>query len=257
MNNVSRNSRCLFVTAALLAALTAAPVVGDEPSTAGLVRISDSCGTDAKSNCTAATKTRAFDSSNCGSIGSNQSCTAYARPAYAGYEYEFVGQPQVDLLTVNDVWEGYKAFCEWTNRHGDDDEWGYWLREQSKLYHARNRAQSEYLDGLCDQWWAGQWHTFRARNRLQSELWGRHLRAKFAYFTPTGCCGQGCPPAGFYQMVYAADPHYYDQRDSRVYASPTTGVPMVVPLAPNVNYTMNYGRGIPSSRLTPISRIAR
>ena len=71
-----------------------------------------------------------------------------------------------------------------------------------------------------------------------------------------GCCGKGCPPFKHYQLLYAVNPGYFDQRDGRVYASMQTGVPMAVPLAPNVNYTYNYSWGIPSSRLTPISRVA-
>jgi hypothetical protein len=55
-------------------------------------------------------------------------------------------------------------------------------------------------------------------------------------------------------MCYALNPEYFDPRDGRVYAAASEGVPMAVPLAPNVNYTYNYGWGIPSSRLTPISR---
>jgi len=87
---------------------------------------------------------------------------------------------------------------------------------------------------------------------------GRHrsLRDKFGYFHPTGCCGGGCPLAGKYDMVYSANPTYFDPRDGRLYAAQGTNVPMAVPLAPNVRYTYNYGWGIPSSRLTRVSRVA-
>jgi hypothetical protein len=78
-------------------------------------------------------------------------------------------------------------------------------------------------------------------------------RCLFGYFMPDGCCGQGCAPKGHYNLLYSANPNYFDQRDGRVYAAQGYGIPMAVPLAPNVRHTYNYGWGIPSSRLTPIS----
>lgn len=104
-------------------------------------------------------------------------------------------------------------------------------------------------------WWLGQQAMYLARNRQQSEHLMAWSRAKFGYFHPSGCCGDGCPPLGHYNIVYAADPNYFDARDGRVFAAPGTGVPMAVPLAPNVHYTYNYSSGVPSSRLTPISRV--
>ena len=59
---------------------------------------------------------------------------------------------------------------------------------------------------------------------------------------------------GCYKMIYAANPYYADPRDSRVYAAEGYGLPVTVPLAPNVEHTYNYGWGIPSSRLTPVSK---
>ena len=76
-----------------------------------------------------------------------------------------------------------------------------------------------------------------------------------AYFTPMGNGGEGVPKFGHYQLVYAADPNYFDPRDGQVYAAQGWGVPMSVPLAPNVRYTMNYSSGMPASRLTPISNV--
>jgi len=78
-------------------------------------------------------------------------------------------------------------------------------------------------------------------------------RCLFGYFMPDGCCGQGCAPKGHYNMLYSANPNYFDQRDGRVYAAQGYGIPMAVPLAPTVRNTYNYGWGIPSSRITPIS----
>lgn len=76
-----------------------------------------------------------------------------------------------------------------------------------------------------------------------------YLRCKFGFL-----CPNGYPPFGHYRMVYPADPSYFDQRDGQVYAAAGYNGPVSVPLAPNVGHTYNYGWGIPSSRVTPISR---
>lgn len=59
---------------------------------------------------------------------------------------------------------------------------------------------------------------------------------------------------GRYTKVYSVDPWHSDVRDGRVYAAKGYGIPMTVPLPPNVEHEYNYGWGIPSSRLTPISK---
>ena len=61
---------------------------------------------------------------------------------------------------------------------------------------------------------------------------------------------------GTYNHVYAVNPGYSDRREGQVWAAAGTGVPTAVPLAPNVRHTMEYGWGLPSSRLVPISRPA-
>lgn len=68
-------------------------------------------------------------------------------------------------------------------------------------------------------------------------------------FAGTGAIG------GTYGRVYALNPYYHDFRDGAVYAAQGYNAPIAVPLAPNVDYQMNYGWGIPSSRVTPISRV--
>lgn len=74
------------------------------------------------------------------------------------------------------------------------------------------------------------------------------------------CCNSGCGwrflDAHCYCYTYAYNPWYTDCRDGRVYAAYGWGAPMSVPLAPTVTNQHNYGWGIPSSRLTPISRVA-
>lgn len=64
----------------------------------------------------------------------------------------------------------------------------------------------------------------------------------------------GQPLFGHYKIVYPVNPGYFDGRDGQVYAAQGYGGPVSVPLAPTVRHTYNYGWGVPSSRLTPISR---
>lgn len=102
------------------------------------------------------------------------------------------------------------------------------------------------LGGGIGNFWKGQVATYRARN-------ARSSRALTRMFCPSGNCGAGAPPVGSYNMVYAADPNYFDQRDGSLYGAPGYGVPVTVPLAPNVHHQFNYGWGVPSSRITRIS----
>lgn len=131
------------------------------------------------------------------------------------------------------------------------DDFGEWWHGESLKYNNRNRHTS----WLIKRWWKGQTRSYLARNRANTRTLNGSLKCKFGSIIPTGCGGGGCPPIGAYERVYAVDPHYADARDGNVYASQVTGVPMAVPLAPNVHHTYNYGWGVPSSRLTPISHI--
>jgi len=81
----------------------------------------------------------------------------------------------------------------------------------------------------------------------------RHNPYQNDYFHAQQRGGQGLPRTGYYSGAYPVNPWYSDPRDSRIYAAGATGVPTSVPLAPNVEHTYNYGWGIPSSRLTPLS----
>lgn len=74
----------------------------------------------------------------------------------------------------------------------------------------------------------------------------------FGWMIPSGCCGQGCPPIGKYHMTYANQPDYVNPNDTQIYAAQGYGMPITVPLAPNVNHTYNYSSGIPASRITTI-----
>jgi hypothetical protein len=96
------------------------------------------------------------------------------------------------------------------------------------------------------RWWRGQQLNFLGRNqRLSNTLFG--------WLVPSGCNGQGCPTAGCYNVTYADDPGYSDGRDGGMaYGAQGYGVPVNVPLAPNVRQSYNYSWGTPSSRITPM-----
>ena len=96
------------------------------------------------------------------------------------------------------------------------------------------------------RWWRGQCLNYHGRNqRLANHLFG--------WMVPSGCCGQGCPPCGKYQVTYADDPGYADHRDNGMaYGAQGYGVPLSVPLAPTVRQAYNYSWGTPSSRITPM-----
>lgn len=115
-----------------------------------------------------------------------------------------------------------------------------WLHNQAAIHRARNLENSARLH------WKFKDACYHNR------AWAR---CKLGYFIPTGCCGKGCPPVGLYSAVYPVNPYHFDGRDGQVYAAQGVGGPVSVPLAPNVRHTYNYGWGVPSSRLTPISNV--
>jgi hypothetical protein len=134
--------------------------------------------------------------------------------------------------------------------------------------HGRNggNAHNGYGNGNCPPYgngcprhgqlgsrWCDRCDNFGNRCRPGCDSLHCWLHGKFGYFCPTGGCGKGLPPFGHYSMVYAVDPQYSDARDSQLYAAEGYGVPISVPLAPNVHHQYNYSWGTPASRLTPIS----
>lgn len=104
-------------------------------------------------------------------------------------------------------------------------------------------------------WWCEQQYKSKCRRAYRNHVLAAHFHNKFNYFTPSGSCGEGAPLWGHYKRVYATEPHYSHPADSQVYASPMTGHPTAVPLAPTVRHQYNYSWGSPSSRLTPVSNI--
>ena len=163
-------------------------------------------------------------------------------------------EQEVDLYTFRDVGQSWshaghsmrehaagwaRPECDW------NDEFGSGRCQQHGQVNCPN----------CRGWWSDQWEMFNARNRQQGSILRAHIHGKLAYFHPMGNGGEGAPPFGCYNFVYAASPNYSDPRDAQIYAAQGYGVPISVPLAPTVRHTMNYSNGMPSSRLTPISNV--
>ena len=97
---------------------------------------------------------------------------------------------------------------------------------------------------------------YRARNLHASAQLNAYLRCKLGYFLHDGSGGVGSPLCGHYKLVYPVNPGYFDGRDGQVYSAAGYGGPVSVPLAPTVRHAYNYGWGIPSSRLTPVSSVS-
>ena len=92
---------------------------------------------------------------------------------------------------------------------------------------------------------------FRERNLEQSQVISTWMYDELGLYTPAST--GSAAPFGTYQMIYPVNPGYFDPRDTRLYGAQGAGVPITVPLAPNVGSAYNYGTGLPASRLTPIS----
>ncbi len=166
----------------------------------------------------------------------------------------------VDLYTFRDAGQTWSDAGHSMRNHAVG-----WA-QRSPDWSPQTDLTDEMGSGLCPQdgqtncsrccgWWSNQWALFNARNHQQHGILRAHIHGKLAYFTPMGNGGEGAPPFGCYDMVYAASPNYSDPRDSQLWAAQGYGVPIAVPLAPTVRHTMNYSNGIPSSRLTPISNV--
>lgn len=131
-----------------------------------------------------------------------------------------------------------------------------WMRINKIKMRSSRASFYRKLKDLGNCGWDDENCVYENKQHKRLYCLSRKMRCKFGYLYPTGCCGEGCPLIGTYNIVYAADPHYFDARDGELYSAQGYGVPMAVPLAPTVRHTYNYGWGVPSSRLTPVSRVA-
>ena len=144
---------------------------------------------------------------------------------------------------------GEGAYCQ------DDWRTHDWSCDcKSCRFHNRTRNHSLAME----QCWHGTtghgpgcyYHDRTGRSMLN------YFHCKFGFLCPSGNGGAGTPWFGCYTRVYPQDVNHFDQRDGQLYSAQGYGVPIAVPLAPTVGHTYNYGWGVPSSRLTPISTVA-
>lgn len=154
-------------------------------------------------------------------------------------------RPEVESYTVREFNRDVFGY-----RPNNNAKWAAQNQNQNRC-----QAHNTPMCRQCQGFMVGQWNGFVGRNHQAGDIICAHLQGKMAYFHPMGNCGEGVPYCGHYDMVYAADPNYADPRDTGLYAAQGYGVPIAVPLAPNVRHTMNYSSGMPASRLTPISNV--
>lgn len=137
----------------------------------------------------------------------------------------------------NDPYAGYDGRGRRASRHADGDDDGRGGRRRGHGHHWGHGNHCDCPNG-------------------NGQAFCNYLRCKFGYFIPTGGGGAGLPWVGHYSRVYPVDPSYVDSRDGQAWAAQGYGIPVSVPLAPVVGHVYDYSWGVPSSRLTPISRPA-
>jgi len=123
----------------------------------------------------------------------------------------------------------------------------------------RKFRKTHHFDGDCPDGGKscfGKHGSFYADKHGNGQGMVNYFACKFGYFIPTGNGGAGAPYFGHYARVYPQDVNHFDQRDGQLYGAQGYGAPIAVPLAPVVGHTYNYGWGVPSSRLTPVSNVA-
>lgn len=181
---------------------------------------------------------------SCGSAPGGMGCApgGMGCGAGCGYQSEY-GCGSGQIYTECGDYCGGPDFCgDGCGDVCEDDGCGY----RSCLSGLFPRSENCGTGNPVRDFWRGQSLNYRNRNaRLSNCLFG--------WLVPSGNCGQGSPVVGKYHMTYAHQPDYFDNRDTQLYAAQGYGMPMTVPLAPQVRHTYNYSSGIPASRITPIS----
>jgi hypothetical protein len=189
--------------------------------------------------------------SGCPSCGSEGGCPSYhgyteCGPCGCGHECPVIGWLcnafQVCHSIKADLW----AACGLPTHCGCQE--GFACRGCRRIKAKRLRCKSyrSHRERFCKEREIRQ----RCREDRAQRFGERLAHSKLHYFFIKN------PPCGHYQIVYPVDPWYGDARDAGVYAAEGYGGPMSVPLAPVIRHTFNYGWGVPSSRLTPVSHLA-
>jgi hypothetical protein len=98
--------------------------------------------------------------------------------------------------------------------------------------------------------WFGNWSSCHNNGAACRAEFGQRFRCSMSFLKPLTYWD-----AGAQCDVIAVNPGYVHPSDlnNPGYAAQGFGGPVTVPLAPNVRSQYNYGWGIPSSRLTPIT----
>lgn len=256
MNNLRWNRIRLSLLSSLATSLLATGLYAQSPASVGIVRITDQAHRMPKQS----RRARQSFAPRVRQVSAERGyLTDPAPQVVSNYAHAKTGHPVVDLIrtvsarkttSIQPIAESGCSSCESGNCESGSCELGGC---------GSGGCSSGLLGSLfgggcsggCDD--CDDDSNFGRLLRDGSDAERSFLRRLFGYFIPDGCCGEGCPPFGTYHLNYSANPRYFDKRDGGVYAAQGYNVPMAVPLAPNVRQTYNYGWGIPSSRLTPIS----
>jgi hypothetical protein len=222
----------------LMASMTGA-LIAQDSGQAGIVRISRPKMSDVANGQVTPTSAMLMDGSCTTSTGS---------PAIASCDPSSMGSGPVQMGT-SECRPNYRKYARQDWRYSDwqaDNSWG-------SSFHRRTQAHSLAWERMCH----GPGH---APGIYYHDASGGamidYFKCKFGYFIPTGGGGAGLPWVGHYSRVYPVTPYHNDPRDGQVWAAQGYGIPISVPLAPVVGHTYEYGWGIPSSRLVPVSNPA-
>ena len=213
----------------LIASLTGGALIAQDSGQAGIVRISRPKMSDLTNGQVTPTSAMMMDGScntSAGSpmsVGSEASSGACPVNNFAGNEIHYSGYPT-------------------------DNSWG-------SGFHRRARAHSAAVGQIC---FGNSGHHVGGMyyHDPSGQAMLEYFKCKFGYFIPTGGGGTGLPWVGHYSRVYPVTPYHNDPRDGQVWAAQGYGIPISVPLAPVVGHTYEYGWGVPSSRLVPVSNPA-
>jgi hypothetical protein len=137
--------------------------------------------------------------------------------------------------------------ADWRYSNWNNNYWG-------SGFHRRCQAQSLTFDRMYCR--STGCHPSMYYHDASGGAMMDYLKCKFGYFIPTGGGGQGVPWVGHYGRVYPVNPQYTNPKDGQIWAAEGYGIPMAVPLAPVVGHTYEFGWGVPSSRLVPVSHPA-
>lgn len=218
----------------------AGATAGDQVTPVSAMQFDPNCNATAGSGCTTGTQVPAFS----GSAASTGAGAGYGAGMGSG-----MGPAPVEFRDSGSG-RAFRKYARQDWRYSDwqaDDCWGSSL-------HRRTQRHSLALEQAYGR------STGHTPSMYYHDPSGQdmcdYFKAKFGYFIPTGGGGAGLPWVGHYGRVYPVNPYHTDSRDGQVWAAQGYGVPIAVPLAPVVGHTYEYGWGVPSSRLVPVSHPA-